>query len=219
MLERAVMLSGTAGTGQTTVGEQIGDLLREQGEPHAVINIDWLSEKCPPPEDDRAIAVWVVHAVVDPLAMFTEVARVLQPAGRFVACPINRAAPDDPAGLAFESMAQKVEGISGQPDSSAATATRIVAWAATAGFRGAIRELPRQRWASTAEAEIRAILDRSWSALNPLTDEQFKEATAESLAILRTLPGGPITRRAVAEAVVLDLPVGDGEATPATDSS
>jgi adenylylsulfate kinase len=53
MIERALFLTGTVGTGKTTVASQLGDLLRERGEPHGVVDLDWLSEYWPPPEDDR----------------------------------------------------------------------------------------------------------------------------------------------------------------------
>src|SRR5580704_9431833 len=40
-----------------------------------------------------AVSVWVVHAVVPPQAMFSEVARVLRPGGCYLVCPTNRTPP------------------------------------------------------------------------------------------------------------------------------
>ena len=53
MIERAVLLSGTLGAGKTTVGEELAELLKDRGEPHAFIDLDRLSELWPAPEDDR----------------------------------------------------------------------------------------------------------------------------------------------------------------------
>ncbi len=53
MIERATLLSGTVGAGKTTVGEELAELLKDRGEPHAFIDLDRLSELSPAPEDDR----------------------------------------------------------------------------------------------------------------------------------------------------------------------
>ncbi len=53
MIERAALLSGTVGAGKTTVGEELAELLKDRGEPHAFIDLDRLSEFWPAPEDDR----------------------------------------------------------------------------------------------------------------------------------------------------------------------
>jgi len=47
-----VLFSGTLGCGKTTVGEEIAELLRLAGEPHAFVDLDALREQWPPPEDD-----------------------------------------------------------------------------------------------------------------------------------------------------------------------
>lgn len=51
--ERAVLLiTGTVGAGKTTTAEAMGDRLGEQGVPHAVVDLDWLSRSWPTPADD-----------------------------------------------------------------------------------------------------------------------------------------------------------------------
>jgi adenylylsulfate kinase len=51
--ERAVLLiTGTVGSGKTTTAEAMGDRLGEQGIPHAVVDLDWLSRSWPTPADD-----------------------------------------------------------------------------------------------------------------------------------------------------------------------
>ena len=154
----------------------------------------------------QAIAVWVMHAVTDPVAVFLEAVRVLCPGGRLLVCPVNRAAPDDRIGQAFESMGSEVDRLAGLGDRMPATAGRVLGWAEEAGFRGRIEVLPRQAWTSTVEREIEAVERRSWSALVLLDDERFRRVTDGFLTELRSLPPGAITRRAIVEAVVLDAP-------------
>lgn len=48
-----VLLNGTVGAGKTTTADELGALLREQGVPHAVIDVDELRRVWPPPHDDR----------------------------------------------------------------------------------------------------------------------------------------------------------------------
>ncbi len=154
----------------------------------------------------RAVAVWVLHAVAHPGAVFLEAARVLGPRGRLLVCPVNRAAADDRIGRAFESMGHEVDRVTGLGDRTPATAAQVLDWAEDAGFEGRIQELPGQAWTSTVEREIEAIESRAWSALVPLDDEQFRRVTADFFAELRSLPPGPVARRATAEVVVLDAP-------------
>jgi chloramphenicol 3-O-phosphotransferase len=50
---RALLLNGTVGVGKTTVAEAVGDLLREAGAPHGVIDVDALRHAWPAPPGDR----------------------------------------------------------------------------------------------------------------------------------------------------------------------
>lgn len=49
----AVLLTGTVGVGKTTTAEAMGELLRQEQVPHAVIDLDWLSQAWPAPGTDR----------------------------------------------------------------------------------------------------------------------------------------------------------------------
>jgi ubiquinone/menaquinone biosynthesis C-methylase UbiE len=150
------------------------------------------------------VAVWVLHAVRDAAAVLDELGRVVVPGGRLLACPGNRAAPGDIAGRAFELMAQRIDELHGSASKRATTAADILRLGAAGGWRGTVETLPAQSWSSSADDEIRAIVERSWSALLPLDDEQYAAVTDEALAMLHALPAGPLRRRAIAEVVVLD---------------
>lgn len=48
----ALLITGTVGAGKTTTAAAIGDLLGEQGIPHAVLDLDWLRRAWPQPAAD-----------------------------------------------------------------------------------------------------------------------------------------------------------------------
>lgn len=50
---RGLLLTGTVGVGKTAVAEAIGDLLRQRGVPHAVVDLDELRRAWPAATDDR----------------------------------------------------------------------------------------------------------------------------------------------------------------------
>lgn len=52
MTPAALLLTGTVGVGKTTVAEAVGDLLRDDGVPNAVIDVDWLRAAWPAPPGD-----------------------------------------------------------------------------------------------------------------------------------------------------------------------
>ncbi|MFG1603530.1 adenylyl-sulfate kinase [Actinoplanes sp. NPDC049265] len=49
----ALLISGTVGAGKTTVADALGDLLRADGVPGAVLDVDWLRRAWPAPPGDR----------------------------------------------------------------------------------------------------------------------------------------------------------------------
>jgi adenylate kinase family enzyme len=49
----ALLISGTVGAGKTTVADAVGDLLRDDGVPGAVLDVDWLRRAWPAPPGDR----------------------------------------------------------------------------------------------------------------------------------------------------------------------
>ncbi|WP_416965183.1 hypothetical protein [Streptomyces sp. Agncl-13] len=50
---RALLINGTVGVGKTTIAEAVGALLADAGVPHAVLDLDWLSNSWPTPPGDR----------------------------------------------------------------------------------------------------------------------------------------------------------------------
>ena len=52
MSVRALLLTGTVGVGKTTVAEAVGDLLRDDAVPNAVVDVDWLRAAWPAPPGD-----------------------------------------------------------------------------------------------------------------------------------------------------------------------
>ncbi|MHA6765424.1 DEAD/DEAH box helicase family protein [Streptacidiphilus sp. PAMC 29251] len=49
---RALLINGTVGAGKTSAAVAVGDLLTTRGMPHAVIDLDWLSQSWPTPQGD-----------------------------------------------------------------------------------------------------------------------------------------------------------------------
>ncbi|WP_150306613.1 hypothetical protein [Planctomonas psychrotolerans] len=49
---RALFLNGTVGVGKTSVADAVGDLLSDRSVPNAVIDLDWLRNTWPAPDDD-----------------------------------------------------------------------------------------------------------------------------------------------------------------------
>lgn len=48
----ALLITGTVGSGKTTTAEAVGALLREEGTPYAVVDLDALRNAWPSPQDD-----------------------------------------------------------------------------------------------------------------------------------------------------------------------
>ena len=52
MEPRALLITGTVGSGKTSVADALGDLLAAAEVPHAVIDVDWLRRSWPSPPGD-----------------------------------------------------------------------------------------------------------------------------------------------------------------------
>lgn len=50
---RSLLITGTVGSGKTSIASALGDLLAADGIPSAVIDLDWLRRFSPAPADDR----------------------------------------------------------------------------------------------------------------------------------------------------------------------
>ena len=46
-----LLLTGTIGAGKTTLAEAISERLHEEGIPHALLDLDWLGQVYPPPDE------------------------------------------------------------------------------------------------------------------------------------------------------------------------
>ena len=57
----------------------------------------------------HAVSVWVVHAVSDPVRLFSEALRVIQPGGRYVVCPTQHPVPEDAIGRIITDMSLRVD--------------------------------------------------------------------------------------------------------------
>lgn len=49
---RALLITGTVGSGKTSVADALGDVLAAAGIPHAVLDVDWLRRSWPTPAGD-----------------------------------------------------------------------------------------------------------------------------------------------------------------------
>ncbi len=149
----------------------------------------------------HAVSVWVIHAVAEPARLFSEVARVLRPGGRFVVCTTQRPAGDDIIGQIIWQMGAAVDARrEGRP--RGVTADEVLDWAGSAGFSGDVRSFDRE-FCSTPSQELDAISRRAWPALRQLDENQIEEVTRPAIEALRALPEGDYTRRMTAELLVL----------------
>jgi SAM-dependent methyltransferase len=152
----------------------------------------------------HAVSVWVIQAVAEPERLFSEVARVLRPAGRYVVCTTQRPGGDDVIGQIIERMAAAIdERRGGRP--RAVTADEVLEWSAPAGLVGEPTSFDRS-FTSTAALEIDAIAGRAWPALRSLDEGDIEEVTGPAIEALRSLPEGELQRRMTAEMVVLQRP-------------
>jgi ubiquinone/menaquinone biosynthesis C-methylase UbiE len=152
---------------------------------------------------DRAVSVWVVQSVPDPIRLFAEVARVLRPGGCYVVCTTQRPAEDDAIGHIIERMGEAIDThrIGQRPRS--VTVDQILEWAGVAGFRGNVH--PHERsFVSSPELELDAIERRAWPALRELDDAAATDATAPAIEALRALPPGETERRGFVDVIVLE---------------
>lgn len=150
-----------------------------------------------------AVSVWVVQSVRDPLRLFAEVARVLDPRGRYVVCTTQRPAPDDAIGHIIERMSQAIDERRTGRRPRGVSAAQVLEWSALAGFRGEVHSRERA-FVSSPELELDAIARKSWPAMRELDDAVAAEATQPAIDALRALPPGATERRGFVELVVLE---------------
>jgi ubiquinone/menaquinone biosynthesis C-methylase UbiE len=150
----------------------------------------------------HAVSVWVVHAIADPPTLFSEVARVLRPGGRYVVCTAQRPADDDVIGRIVAEMGARVDERRRTARPRGVTVDEVLEWAASAGFSGRTRPLERS-WKGSPSAELAAIAQRTWPSLRQLDHRTVEEVTRPAVEALRALPDAPVERRATTDLVVL----------------
>lgn len=154
----------------------------------------------------HAVSVWVIHAVEEPERLFDEVARALRPGGRYLVCPTNRKAHDDPIAPILAAMLERAAAVHPTWRPNHVDAAGVLALASGAGFSGEVETVPSREWQTSAAEEAQYIRDRTLTALVGLDEGAFEEVTAPALAALAKLRGGPIVQRAVTDLVVLRRP-------------
>ncbi|HEY1652477.1 MAG TPA: class I SAM-dependent methyltransferase [Acidimicrobiales bacterium] len=154
----------------------------------------------------RAVSVWVVQSVPDPIRLFAEVARVLRPGGRYVVCTTQRSAEDDEIGHIIQRMADAVDSCRLGKRPRSVTVDQVLEWSGLAGFRGEVHAYERS-FVSSPELELDAIARRSWPALRELDDDAAYEATKPAIDALQKLPPGDTERKGFVDVIVLESAV------------
>jgi ubiquinone/menaquinone biosynthesis C-methylase UbiE len=154
----------------------------------------------------HAVSVWVAHAVDPPQAMFSEVARVLRPGGRYLVCPTNRTPPGDPVHPIIGALFERAQQVSPNWRRRHVDASDILAWGIQAGFVGHVEACQSRSWVTSAAQQREWIENRIWVDLRGLDEDTFREVAQPALDALAALPTGPIEQRAEADVVVLSLP-------------
>ncbi len=149
----------------------------------------------------HAVSVWVIQAVAEPARLFSEVARVLRPDGRYVVCTTQRPHGDDRIGQIIDRMTAAVdERRGGRP--RGVTADQVLEWSGSAGFTGEVTSFDRE-FTSTPSLELHAIARRAWPSLRSLDEGDIEDVTGPAIEALRALPEPEYRRRMTAELVVL----------------
>jgi SAM-dependent methyltransferase len=153
-----------------------------------------------------AVSVWVVHAVVPPQAMFSEVARVLRPGGCYLVCPTNRTPPGAVIEPILGAMFERAEEMNPTWRRHEVGVDDILGWGEDAGFSGRVESLQPRSWVTSVAEQVQRIHDRVWPALWGLDEDTYHAIVRPALDALASLPAGPIEQRADADVVVLTLP-------------
>ena len=153
----------------------------------------------------QALSVWVLHVVGDVQDALTEVARVLEPGGRYVVVPARGQHPGDPIGRAILELERRIDPERRHSDS----VERLRAVAPDAGLRVRdVRRWPAHDYLESPAQAIAKIESRSYSILWRVPDDEWREVARPSLEALKALPNldRPIRRASTDPAVVLERP-------------
>jgi SAM-dependent methyltransferase len=148
----------------------------------------------------HALSVWVLQSVADPVRVCAEVARVLQPAGRYAVATTQRPSSDDVIGQVIERMGAAVDARRDVP--RRVTADQVLGWASSAGLTGDVQHFDRV-FHSTPLQELDAVVRRAWPALRELDEKEIEAVTRPAIEQLRALPDVEHARRVTVELVIL----------------
>jgi ubiquinone/menaquinone biosynthesis C-methylase UbiE len=156
----------------------------------------------------HAVSVWVLQTVAGPERLLAEVARVLQPGGRYVVCTTQRPAADSVLGQIIDRMGDAVDARRPRTEAEEAcrrrvTAGQILEWASAARFAGTVHPCERA-FVTRPSQELDKIDRRAWPALRQLGEEALRESTAPAVVALQALPERDYVCRVTSELVVLE---------------
>lgn len=154
---------------------------------------------------DDAYLVWVLHLVGDMGAVVAEVARVLRPGGRCQLVISDSDPPDDEIAEIFRTMWEALRG----PRPDDADTVRLLG--EEAGLRFVERAVVEGgEFEETPAGLADRIENRTYSVVWDLPEEKWERHVRPAIDALRAIPDPdvPVTRRYVANLVVLDKPGG-----------
>ena len=154
----------------------------------------------------QAVSVWVLHLVGDLAAVVAEVARVLEPGGRWAIIPAGGELPEtqDPITAMTAGLESRLHG-GGRPGSRP-TLARLEALAAAAGLEvERVVDAPTIVYPESPQQHAANLEARVFSMCWDLDDETYASVVAPVVAALRALPDPdqPIQRTGRREVVVV----------------
>ncbi len=133
----------------------------------------------------QAYSVWVLHVVGDQVGMLREVARVLEPNGRFVVLPALGPRPSNPLGALIWDMSRRLDPDGYRRDDP----DRLAGLAPAAGLRVVeVRKLPTSAYRETPTEVLRKLEGGTYSSQWDITDEQWEREVVPTIEAVRALP-------------------------------
>jgi ubiquinone/menaquinone biosynthesis C-methylase UbiE len=153
----------------------------------------------------QALSVWVLHVVGDLGGALREMARVLEPGGRYVVVPARGEQPLDPIGRALRELERAIDP-SGRHSDSIGNLRRGATDAGLVIRR--VKRLPTHDYLESPAQTVEKIKSRSYSILWRVPDDEWREAARPALEALRALPDPdrPLRRISTDPAVILERP-------------
>ena len=150
----------------------------------------------------QALSVWVLHVSGDVPGVLAEVARAIEPGGRYVILPGGGQQPLDEIGRRNNALERALDPERRRDDS----AERVAALAPAAGFRLQTTVDHEWTWEEAPTAVADRLEARSMSYLWDVDDDRFEQHAVPLIEWLRSLPDPerPIVRRARDTVVVLE---------------